>query len=80
MNWKEMLDSVHLKALAIAAFNKEIHSLTEKNEFLRELMEDDPYYATAIREAITGRAIFDIKRDTVWTSKKSSRFFSTLPL
>ena len=25
MDWKEVLDTVHLKALAIAAFNKELH-------------------------------------------------------
>jgi hypothetical protein len=33
MNWKEVLDTVHLEALVIAAFNKEIHSLTEKQRF-----------------------------------------------
>jgi hypothetical protein len=26
-------------------------------------MEDDPNYATAKKEAINGRAVFDIKRD-----------------
>jgi hypothetical protein len=63
MDWKEVLDTVHLKALGIAALNKELHSLTNKHQVLRELMEDDPDYATAKKEAVKGRAIFDIKRD-----------------
>jgi hypothetical protein len=48
--------------LAIAAFNKEINSLTDKNEVLRELTEDDPDYVTTTKEAINGRTIFDIKK------------------
>jgi hypothetical protein len=63
MCWKEVLDTVHLKALVIAAFDKEVNSLTNKHQVLRELMEDDPDYDTAKKEAINGRAIFEIKRD-----------------
>jgi hypothetical protein len=37
IDWKEALDTDHLKALAIAAFNKEFHSLTNTQEVLREV-------------------------------------------
>ena len=63
MDWKEVLDTVHLKELAIKALDKELDSLTNKHQVLRELTEDDPDYATAKKEAINGRPIFDIKRD-----------------
>ena len=51
MDWKEVLDTVHLKELAIKAFDKEVDSLTNKHQVLRELMEGDPDYATALKEA-----------------------------
>jgi hypothetical protein len=64
ISWKETLDTIHFKALAIAAyFNKEVKSLTEDHKVLRLLDNDDPLYDRASREAIRGRALLDQKRD-----------------
>ena len=64
ISWKETLDTIHFKALAIAAyFNKKVKSLTEDHKVLRLLDKDDPLYDRASREAIRGRALLDQKRD-----------------
>jgi hypothetical protein len=62
INWKEALDTVHLKELAIAAFNKEVKSLTQNHKVLRLIDKDDPQYDQATREAVRGRALLDRKR------------------
>ena len=63
ISWKEALDTTHFKPLAIAAFDKEVKSLTEDHGVLRRLDKDDPLYDRASKEAIRGRPILDKKRD-----------------
>jgi hypothetical protein len=63
ISWKEALDTTHFKPLAIAAFDKEVKSLTEDHGVLRLIDKDDPLYDQASKEAIRGRPILDKKRD-----------------
>jgi len=63
MNWNELCRTPELEKLAIAALAKELHSLCDTHEVLQLLTPDDPDFQTAIRIALKGRALADIKRD-----------------
>lgn len=50
------------------ALNKEIKSLTTRNRrnpepVLIPVLPDDPDYETAVKEAVSGRALLDVRRD-----------------
>jgi hypothetical protein len=58
MDWKKVLNDPVMAPEARRAYQKEIISLTETHKVLLELSPDHPEYETALKEAISGRAIY----------------------
>ena len=64
MSWPASLKDPIIGPKAIAAFNKELDSLTTKHNVLTIIAPGEPDYERAKREACWARALLDIKRDS----------------
>ncbi|PHR10142.1 MAG: hypothetical protein COB29_00925 [Sulfitobacter sp.] len=61
--WRRMLeDPAHTEHIR-RANAREKDNLTDQKKLLKQIFKDDPEFAAAVKEAVTGRAIFCYKRD-----------------